>query len=54
MHCVLAITVISWWSLSVCVYFYGRLKCTVVVRLFSFLSVLLNLHHSVLDQVVTV
>jgi len=34
-----------------CLYVYVRLKCTVIVRMFSFLSVLLNLHHSSLDQV---
>ena len=28
-----------------------RLKCTVIVRIFSFLTILLNLHHSALDQV---
>ena len=43
----LSVLVRHYFCVCVCV----RLKCTVIVRMLSFLSVLLNLHHSSLDQV---
>jgi len=36
---------------SACVFIYFRLKCTVMVRICSFLSGLLSLHHSTLHKV---
>jgi len=37
--------------MSLCYCFIYRLKCTVIVRLFTFLTILLSRHHDVIDKV---